>query len=173
MLIRMYAGKLSAVRENVEQFGLDYETHSDDLGFVYGARYSGRPGKDLFDYYFECLSALKATGAERERKGFTSEENCAQKFISKTEKEIQRLEGRRKNAQHRPKWQPKADHEAPTAEELLKCAIPDSEVMDRLLHYNARIERIIDRTLLQLERLQRMREGQKTIEIAHQTTTSE
>jgi hypothetical protein len=121
----------------------------------------------------ECSWALKLTATARERKGFTSEEDCTQKFISKIEKEIQRLEDHRKNAQHRPKWQPETDPEAPTAEELLKCAIPDSEVTDRLLRYEVSIERIFDRILIQLERLQRMREGQKTFEIVHQTTTSE
>jgi hypothetical protein len=165
--------KLCAVRENVERFGLDYKTHSDNLGLVYGARYSGRPGKDLFDDYIECLCALKATVAERERSGFTSEEDCTRKFISKTEKEIRRLEGRRKYTQRRPKWHPVTDDDEPRAEELLKCAVPDSDGMDRLLRYEASLERAIDRALIQFERLQLMREGQKTIEAVHQTTTSD
>jgi hypothetical protein len=164
---------LHAVRENAERFGLDYKTHPDNLGLVYGARYAGRPGKDLFDDYIECRCALKATVAERERIGFTSEEDCTREFISNTEKEIRRLEGRRKYAQRRRKRSLLTDDDEPRAEELLKCAIPDSDVMDRLLRYEVTIDRMVDRVLIQLERLQRMRESQKTIEVAHQTTTSD
>jgi hypothetical protein len=152
--------ELHRVRKNAERFGLDYETHADNLGLVYGARYSGRPGKDLFDDYIECLCALKATVAKRERMGFTSEVDCTRKFISKTEKEIRRLEGRRKNTQRRPKWYPPTVDDEPRAEELLKCAVPDSDEMDRLLRYEASLDRLFDRTLAQLERLQRMRHGQ-------------
>jgi hypothetical protein len=165
--------KLCAVRENVERFGLDYKSHPDNLGLVYGVRYSGRPGKDLFDDYIECLRSLKATVAEKERGGFTSEEDYTRKFISKMEKEILRLEGRRKHIRRRPKWDPVTDDDEPSAEELLKCAVPDSDAMDRLLRYEASLDRAFDRVLVQLGRLQLMRESQKTIEAVHQTRTSD
>jgi hypothetical protein len=165
--------KLNAISEDAERFGLDYKIHPDNLGLVYGARYSGRPGKDLFDDYIECLSALKGTVVEREGKGFTSQEDCTRKFISKTHKEIRRLESRRKYTQRGPKRYPVNDDDEPRAEELLKCAVPDSDEMGRLLRYESRIERTLDRTLIQLERLKRMREDQKTIEVPHQTTSSD
>jgi len=41
--------------------------------------------------------------------------------------------------------------------ELLGCEIPDTPELDRLLRYEASLERSFDRTLSQLERLQRMR----------------
>jgi hypothetical protein len=164
--------KLYALREDAERFGLDYKTHPDNLGLVYGARYPGRPGKDLFDDYINCLCALKATAGEREGRGFASEDDCTRKFIAKTEKEIRRLEGRRKYTQRRPKWYPVTYEDEPRAEELLKCGVPDSDPMDRLLRYEVNVERTLDRTLLQLERLQQMRERQKTIEVEHQTTSS-
>jgi hypothetical protein len=164
--------KLCAVRENVERFGLDYKSHPDDLGLIYGVRYSGRPGKDLFDDYIECLRSLKATVAERERGIVKSEEDYTREFISKMEKEIRRLEGRLKHIQRRPKWDPVIDDDEPSAEELLKCAVPDSDSMDRLLRYEASLDRAFDRVLVQLERLRLMREGQKTIEAVHHTTTS-
>jgi hypothetical protein len=43
--------------------------------------------------------------------------------------------------------------------ELLTCQIPDSPASERLLRYEAALERSFDRTLGQLERLQRMRLG--------------
>ena len=40
------------------------------------------------------------------------------------------------------------------------AVIPGQEVSDRLIRYEAHLSREIDRTLNQLERLQRMRKGQ-------------
>ena len=40
------------------------------------------------------------------------------------------------------------------------ASIPDAPGLDRLLRYEASLERVFDRTLSQLERLQRMRLGQ-------------
>lgn len=44
--------------------------------------------------------------------------------------------------------------------ERLRRSVPDSPSLDRLLRYEASLDRTIDRTLSQLERLQRMRKGQ-------------
>jgi len=43
---------------------------------------------------------------------------------------------------------------------VLRRSIPDSHRLERLLRYEASLERAFDRTLSQLERLQRMRLGQ-------------
>lgn len=43
---------------------------------------------------------------------------------------------------------------------MLRRSIPDSHRLERLLRYEASLERAFDRTLSQLERLQRMRLGQ-------------
>jgi hypothetical protein len=46
----------------------------------------------------------------------------------------------------------------------LECRnVPDRPVLDRLLRYEVTLERGIDRTLSQLERLQRMRKGQPVL----------
>jgi hypothetical protein len=50
--------------------------------------------------------------------------------------------------------------EARTKLEMLRRNIPDSPALDRLLRYEANLDRSFDRTLGQLERLQRMRRGQ-------------
>jgi len=71
--LEVYLDRLNTVIEDADRYGLESGTHKINLGIVYGARYSGRPGKDLFDYYLECLSAVSATATERERKGFESE----------------------------------------------------------------------------------------------------
>lgn len=44
---------------------------------------------------------------------------------------------------------------------------------DRLLRYEASLERAFDPALIQFERLLLMREGHKTMEAVHQTTASD
>ncbi len=161
---------LDTLRENADKYGLDYESDSIHLGLIYGARYSGRPGRDLFDFYLECLGALKATATERQRRGFESEVDCVQKFIAETEKEMRRLEGHRKRPIQKPKQRPLTDEDQPRGTSLLKWEIPDSDELDRLLRCEASLERALDRTLSQLERLQRMRLGQSVppkLEVQH------
>jgi hypothetical protein len=163
---------LRDVRMEVGKFGVDDDTGQPvALGLVYGARYSGRPGKDLFDYFLACLSAIKATAAERQKMGFTSGEDCANKFLAETDKEIHRLEGLRKYPLPKPKR--RVDELKPTRTELLKCAIPNSIGSERLLRYETSVERALDRTLAQIERLQQNRFNQKTIDIPHQIMGSE
>jgi hypothetical protein len=152
--------KLYTVREEANTYGLDRVLYSIDLGIIYGARYSGRPGRDLFDFYLECLSALKATVVERKKRGFASEVDCVKRFIDETEKEIRRLEGLHKE----PSARQRSPHERkPDDIALLGCQVPDSPELDRLLRYLTTLERSFDRTLSQLERLQRMRLGQPVL----------
>jgi hypothetical protein len=47
--------------------------------------------------------------------------------------------------------------------ESLRRLVPESPTLDRLLRYEASLERAFDRTLSQLERLQRMRLGQPVL----------
>jgi hypothetical protein len=44
--------------------------------------------------------------------------------------------------------------------EMLRNKVPDSPALDRLLRYETSIDRAFDRTLAQLERIQRLRLGQ-------------
>jgi hypothetical protein len=164
---------LYTVGEDADRYGLEPYSNSINLGLIYGARYSGRPGRDLFDFYIECLGALKTTSADRERRGFESEVDCVKKFIAETEKEIRRLEGYRKRPMQKAKPRALTDEDQPRRIGLLRLEIPNSDELDRLLRYEASLERAFDRALIQLERLQRMHEGQETIEVAHQTTTSD
>jgi len=51
------------------------------------------------------------------------------------------------------------------AGEDLEVVIPDARDLDRLLRYEASLERALDRALIQLRRLQLMRESKKTIDV--------
>ena len=47
--------------------------------------------------------------------------------------------------------------------EILRQSVPDSRGLDRLLRSGSSLERDFDRTMTQLERLQRMRKGQPVL----------
>jgi hypothetical protein len=51
----------------------------------------------------------------------------------------------------------------PGSMEVLRQHVPLTPQFDRLLRYEASLERSFDRTLSQLERLQRMRQGQPVL----------
>jgi hypothetical protein len=153
--------KLYDVREAVQTYGLERSRNETNLGVVYGARYSGRPGNDLFDYYLKCLEALRCSAAERAAKGFESEIDCERKFMAETEKEISRLEGLRKD---KLQESPQTNEDRLKRAEVLRLAIPESSQLDRLLRSEASLDRAFDRALIQLQRLQHLRKSQKTIE---------
>jgi hypothetical protein len=103
------------------------------LGLVCGARYPGRPGKDLFDHYLEGAQACKASTTEI--RGYRTDNDCAEKFMAELEKEIHHMEGHRKYPLPKPPRKQIKDDLQPTGMKLLKCVIPDSSGLDRLLRY--------------------------------------
>jgi hypothetical protein len=142
----------------LETFGLDHGTHSILLARVYGARYEGRPSKDLLDCYLNCQKAERGSVEERKKRGFLLEENCLQKFRDELAKEIHHLEGLRKHPVPQVSTDC-TDDELPLNEmELMGCTVPDISELDRLVRYDASLERSFDRALNQLERVQRIRQ---------------
>ena len=153
--------KLLGVRMELHTIGLDHETHSILLARVYGARYEGRASNDLLDSYLNCRDAGRASAEERKKRGFSSVEDCLRRFQSELAKEIQRLEGLRKQPVSNQLSSDRTDDELRLNEkELRGCTVPDISELDPLLRYEASLERAFDRALNQLERVQRIRRGQ-------------
>jgi len=151
---------LQLLREvQMDQRGWGFECGTDwiPLGMVYGARYEGRPGKDLYDFYRDCRNASIASEEVQKKNGFASKQDCLEQFSAKLDGEIRRLEGLRKETSAR---QRSPRELKPSDIALLACKVPGSPELDRLLRYEASLERSFDRTLSQLERLQRLRLGQ-------------
>ena len=165
--------ELATVKSEMNKFGFGDGRPDIGLGLVYGARYAGRPGHDLFDCFVECLNASRATDAERQKKGFCSEDDCVNKFIAALEEEIRRLESLRKYPLPKRKRHRVKDDLEPTGMQLLKSMIPDSSGLDRLLRYEVSMERALDRTLTQLERVRRIHDDQRTIDMAKQARMTE
>jgi hypothetical protein len=107
----------------------------------------------LYDTYWKWSRTAKVTDQERQKNPrLATPQQCRDAMIKAIEKEIQRLT-EAQTALHES--QPEQ-----TEIEQLRRNLPDVDRMERLLRYEASLERAFDRTLAQLERLQEMRLGQ-------------
>ena len=156
--------KLLGVRMELQTFGLDHETHSILLARVYGSRYEGRASNDLLDSYLYCRNAERVPAEERKKRGFSSEADCLRKFQVELTKEIQRLEGLRKQPVLEQLSFDHTDDKLRLNEmELMDCTVPNASELDRLLRYETSLEHALDRALSQLERVQRIRRSQPVV----------
>jgi len=115
-------------------------------------KYSSGPDskRNLLDRYIIWRDGEMSE--ELQKKGYATPDRRREKFLAELHKEIDRLQGIL-NAL-------KAAKAEQTQLEELRRSIPESDRIERLLRYEASLERAFDRTLVQLERLQRMRLGQ-------------
>ena len=146
---------LGDLHNGIQEFGFRPKQDTILLQGIYGTRDRARLGLDLYDSYETCLQMAETPEEERERKGYFSPEACCQIVMEKIDKEIRRI-----------KRDQKARASIETARTQLEIVcrnVPDGPGLDRLLRYEASLERTLDRTLSQLERLQRMRLGQPVL----------
>jgi hypothetical protein len=139
-------GLLRELKTGLETGGFDKTRDSAILTKLYG-NYKDEMEPTLYDGYRIWLSKADCSGQEREKDGSTSPEQCKKSFVEEVKAEIRRLELYRSVESER------------IGLEGLRHYVPDSSQLDRLLRYGASVERSIDRTERQLERLQRMRLG--------------
>ncbi len=105
----------------------------------------------LYDTYLSWLNTADPSAVKPQRKGVTPEQ-CRLNVLYAIDAETDRLKGYQKT---------RTSIEARRIKlEMLRQSVPDSPGLDRLLRYEASLEKAFDRTLRQLEQLQRMRRGQ-------------
>jgi len=143
---------LSELQRQIKEDGFDQERDTALLEKIYGSRSENRLRKDLCDSYEEWLDTSEDPEQERVRAGYRSGKECQKNIIKEIEHEIDRLKRYQKA---RSSIETKR-----TQLEVLRHSVPDAPGLDRVLRYEASLERNFDRTLSQLERLQRMRLGQ-------------
>jgi hypothetical protein len=142
---------LEQLKEELENRGFDPERDGPILEEIYGERVEDRYQEDLYSSYITWCDTAVAPAEEREREGYSSPEKCKEIMLEEIKQEIIRL----KDYQNK-----QAPSEAlRTQLEIQSRSIPDTPELDRLLRYEASLERSFDRTLSQLERAQRMRLG--------------
>jgi hypothetical protein len=136
---------LANLRDGVKEVGFRPDQDVLILRKLYGDRGVSRLSQDLYDIYETCLQNSK-------RKGYPSLEERRRTFIENIDSEIQRI---------RRDQEARASIETARIQlEMQRRNVPDPPRLDRLLRYEASLERSFDRTLSQLERLRRMRLGQ-------------
>jgi len=142
---------LSDLRARVERNGFRNENR-EILKEIYVASGYKHSTPNLYDEYLIFEKAASASEEERVRHGYASPDECKQSLLKRINEEIESL-------QRYEKTQGAIEADRMKLEALRRL-VPESPSLDRLLRYEASLERSFDRTLSQLERLQRMRRGQ-------------
>lgn len=138
------------LRDDVEANGLNVEEPRDILAELYG---KARHVESTFRHEYEVWSQTAECSEEEQKKyGYASPKKCVANALKAIDAEIKRIE----NCERRYAY---IRSEKLKVEKLRSC-VPDSHALDRLLRYETTIDRAIDRTLTQLERIQRLRLGQ-------------
>jgi len=138
---------LDQLWKQIQTDGLNYGLDNRILEEIYGDHGKNRLSKDLYESY--------ASEEERLRKGHASPEQCRTNILRGISDEIGRL------SRDHGAW---ASVQATRTQLEIVCRnVPDEPGLDRLLRYEASLERSFERTLSQFERLQRMRLGQTVL----------
>ena len=141
---------LEELKNHIETSGLDSESDKEILTKLYGNW--DHWTKTLFDTYQVWSDTADCSEKERKQHGYASIEQCRRTVLAELRREIGRLNQYKKA---------RASIESErTRLESLRRNVPECPQLDRLLRYEANLDRVFDRTLTQLERLQRMRLGQ-------------
>ena len=146
---------LVKLREQVEKDGFSLEFDKPILEKIYGDRDKNRLQEDLYDDYLIWMGTSEVSEEERVREDYVTPAQCRKNILRGIDEEI-----------HRLKREQRTRVSVQTARTQLEIAcrnVPNSPGLDRLLRYEASLERSFDRTLSQLERLQRVRLGQPVL----------
>ncbi|MCI0533993.1 MAG: hypothetical protein L0Z50_02075 [Verrucomicrobiales bacterium] len=160
---------LEELRSNVARRGFDLKSDRTLLATIYGTNLE-HPSRHSLLKSYATLGVMAKEWLQRERQRGEGEraepegeenrapipaEDCRDMFLRELDEQIRWLSRCRKQF-----GAVEADR---TQLELLTRRIPDAAKSDRLLRYEAALERGFDRALGQLERLQRMRLGLATL----------
>ena len=138
---------LQELKTKIEGSGFDSYRDSQILSKLYGNDTTKTGARTLFDSYKTLHLDADCSQAQQQENEGASPEQRKLRFLEQLGAEIKKLEDNRSSIFNRAKL------------EALRRYVPDSSNPDRLLRYQVCIERSIDRTLAQLERVQRTRLG--------------
>ena len=151
ILLQRSLDLLEKLRRNLGDNGFDQEKDMSILIQLYGSN-PDRWAETLLDFYSLFSYSAGLPEDVRQQKGLSSPEEYKNFVIGRIWDEIERLNGYKRARARIESSRMKL--------EALSRNVPDAPQLDRLLRYETAISREIDRTLNQLERLQRMRRGQ-------------
>lgn len=146
---------LEELREVIENRGFSPEEDSVILRKLYGKVSSEQWQRTLFHLYFTWLRTAECSEEERQQHGYATPDVCRDSFLEELLKEIKRLERYGKE---------RASIESERMKlEVIRQKVPIGPRLELLIRYEASLDRSFDRTLSQLERLQRLRLGQPVL----------
>jgi hypothetical protein len=148
MLLQWCLDQLEDLRANIKLSGFEPERDEEILTEVYGPYFKGSSRKSLLKSYLMLFIGESSPDEMFGPQDDPSLDNSANEFLRELEAEIERLNRYKATESERRKLL------------ALSRSVPDAMQMDRLLRYGTSLDREMDRTLKQLERLQRMRRGQ-------------
>jgi len=150
LIRRMCVERLKSLKQFIEWRGFDRDSDLRTLQMLYGdSAYYATTYCSLVNYYLRCFDASRLIEQERIKKGCPTPEECKANFIKELENQVKTIETEKETLA-----------KATDRKERLEADclnVPEAPRLDRLLRYEASLERAFDRTLNQLERLQRMR----------------
>ena len=141
---------LFELQRRIKDDGFDREQDAETLDQIYG--YTGHLREMLRDSYTQWVDTAEGSEDEHEGEGYATPEECKQRFCATSKG---RSIGFKRDQQTSA-----AIESDRTKLETVRQNVPDSPGLDRLLRYEASLERAFDRTLNQLESLRRQRLGQ-------------
>ena len=143
---------LTVLEALIEKQGFDEAIDKKLLTRLYGNTPSADELESLLDSYSRWLKNALFAGSTGKENGLKSPEECKNKFLEELNEEIERLQDYQKERAQIESSRMKV--------ESLSRNVPGAPQLDRLLRYETTLEKAFDRTLNQLERLQRIRKGQ-------------
>jgi hypothetical protein len=146
---------LFQLRRHIGEHGFKPDFDERILKKIYGDRGENRLREDLYDSYESWLATSEAPEEERLRERYASPGHCQMNIEGVIDAEIVRL-----RCEHVARASVRT---ARTQLEIACRNVPDGPRLELLLRYEASLDRSFDRTLNQLERLQRMRLGQPVL----------
>ena len=153
---------LNDLKKNIVTRGFKQDEDDRILTIVYGRWAEFRLRGNLYDSYKIAFTIFEGFEGDRQHDGKRQQRRVRSEFLEEIDEEIRRLK-REQEAY--------ASIEATrTHLKILRRYVPNERALDRLLRYEASLERSFDRALNRLERLQRMRLGQAVlpqVEVRH------
>jgi hypothetical protein len=146
---------LDDLAQDVVRNGFSIEQAYIILRQLYGESGLNSSKINLCKIYEYWLGVSKCPEEERKREGYATPQECTHNVL----KEICRVQSRLRTLQ---KIYAEMAEKRSEIEKLRQC-VPDDPRAERLLRYEASLERNFDRALNQLERAQRIRKGQAVL----------
>jgi hypothetical protein len=143
---------LAEVRQAIKAKGFVEGRDDELLCKIYGDPEKPHLRPTLYESYLLWRETANATKEETAREEYATPEQCKQTVLREISQEIKLLEECRGELQS-------IETERMNLE-ILRQGVPDTPRFERLVRYSSSLERDFDRTIGQLERIQRMRKGQ-------------